>query len=799
MTVSSQTSTETYDGNGVTTIWPLPFRFFSDTDIFVYLVDPATQAVTPMAIGADYTLTGAGLPEQFGVAPGTITTTAPVANGKQLLVDRVMEIEQLTDIVNQGRFFPELHENVFDRLTMLIQQFLAWLSRALVRPVGKNYYDAEGRKVVNLGDGAADPDAVNIRTMRSYVDGAIAGLVGGFGYFIQSGVGAILRTFQSKMRDTASFLDFGVVGDGVTDDTAKFIVALQSGATELYLPHFAKIKLTASVGLGAGGIAIPNGLRIFGGGTLIKQHGGAVFQIYNAANIDFDGIVFDGNLAWDEANFGAYPSRSAYSVAIYAQGVTDLTVRNNTFTGFSQDVVSVRSTWSVGHVPGDGAVGPSTLNTRNARVFNNKFIDWRNNAVYMAGCVGSYVGENSFLSSDGFTPGNNGVFLVELNKGVIISENTLYRIGDNAIGVGQTMNIANLNDDILVIGNTIDQVVYPGILIGGAKKCTVVNNTVRRANIETALKPGVSPIAGASILVIGGDQAQNSDILIHGNQVSASGKRGIYVYDPSATSPANRSRNIKVTGNNVDATDSLSSGLNEGIFVDLADHSFVNDNTVYNAAGRGIAMSGAHSVLRNKVVGAVDIGIECFDSFWGTTAKPYIVTHNVVESCGQNGIQVFNHNGSIVTDNEVRNCGSASLATYTLTDMLARCGILVSYCDNNVIERNRVDNSGSCGIVVRFCVNYSANKNNCYNNGLLSGFTSGYRTGLYVLTFNTTTYMQGDLQSNRFSAGANQQYPMSADNNLSTNGTAIGNVWDTHPNTIANMTNKSWQQIFTNA
>lgn len=122
MTVSSQTSNETFNGNGVTTVWSLPFRFFHDDEIFVYVVDPTAQTTTPLVLGTDYTLTGAGLPEQFGTAPGKITTTVPVANLKQLYVERIMAVEQMIDIINQARFFPEVHEDAFDRLTMLIQQ-----------------------------------------------------------------------------------------------------------------------------------------------------------------------------------------------------------------------------------------------------------------------------------------------------------------------------------------------------------------------------------------------------------------------------------------------------------------------------------------------------------------------------------------------------------------------------------------------------------------------------------------------------------------------------------------------------
>ncbi len=260
MTVSSQTNNETFDGNGVTTVWDLPFRFFDNADIFVYLVDPATQTTTPLLLGVDYTLTGAGLPEQFGTAPGKIITFVPVASLKQLYVERSMAIEQLTDIVNQGRFFPEVHEDVFDRLTMLIQQYSASLSRALLRPIGKDYYDALGHRISNVGNPTADQDAVTKLYNEQYIAGLLSTFTGPLNnaanvmYIYPNGVARTVQTLADKTDPilgargigysgwtVADALDsYGAVikpGDGIADDAPKVQAALAASSRVFFPPN----------------------------------------------------------------------------------------------------------------------------------------------------------------------------------------------------------------------------------------------------------------------------------------------------------------------------------------------------------------------------------------------------------------------------------------------------------------------------------------------------------------------------------------------------------------------------------
>lgn len=217
MTVSTEVDHNEYTGNGVTTTFPYTFRILNKSDLVVQTLD-SSDNITTLALDTNYTVTGAG-----NYSGGSVVLSAPLASGWRITIDRELEVVQETDLRNQGRFFPEVHEDAFDYLTMLIQQCFGWTRLALLKPNWlAKYYDAKQNKISNLADPAAQQDAVNNRSMRNYVDAAIAGVVGGFGWFIQYGAGAVYRTFQDKMRDVVSVKDFGAIGDGVADDTASF-------------------------------------------------------------------------------------------------------------------------------------------------------------------------------------------------------------------------------------------------------------------------------------------------------------------------------------------------------------------------------------------------------------------------------------------------------------------------------------------------------------------------------------------------------------------------------------------------
>ncbi|MEL4868126.1 tail fiber domain-containing protein [Pantoea agglomerans] len=161
MTVSTVVDHNDYTGNGVTTSFPYTFRIFKKTDLAVSVVD-LSENITELVLDTDYTVTNAG-----GYNGGNVVLTTPLANGWQISIARELEPTQETDLRNQGKFFAEVHEDAFDKLTMLIQQVGSMFRLALRKPSSiANWYDALNNYIRNLRDPRDPQDAAT----KNYVD-----------------------------------------------------------------------------------------------------------------------------------------------------------------------------------------------------------------------------------------------------------------------------------------------------------------------------------------------------------------------------------------------------------------------------------------------------------------------------------------------------------------------------------------------------------------------------------------------------------------------------------------------------
>lgn len=129
MTLSTTTNKASFAGSGTTGPFSFTFPFYDDDDLAVYKVVDGVPSL--LTITTDYTVSGAG--ETTG---GSVTTVDTVDEGETLVVMRDLTLTQLVDLVNQGDFYADTLEEVFDRVTMFCQQLKEQLDRTIKLPIG---------------------------------------------------------------------------------------------------------------------------------------------------------------------------------------------------------------------------------------------------------------------------------------------------------------------------------------------------------------------------------------------------------------------------------------------------------------------------------------------------------------------------------------------------------------------------------------------------------------------------------------------------------------------------------------
>ena len=133
MTVPGIVVLATYTGDDVATNFPYGFEIPNADSAVVELEEISTAIYTTLTTG-QYSIAGLG-----DVAGGSVTYNpgTPLAATHKIHIGRDTLKTQAVTVSNQAAYFPDITENVWDRLTMFTQELAAEMSRAFKVGTGK--------------------------------------------------------------------------------------------------------------------------------------------------------------------------------------------------------------------------------------------------------------------------------------------------------------------------------------------------------------------------------------------------------------------------------------------------------------------------------------------------------------------------------------------------------------------------------------------------------------------------------------------------------------------------------------
>lgn len=135
MALDSVITRNNYIGSNSASVYNYTFKIFQKEDLSVYVRLISTGVETKLVEGTDYTVSG--VKNKNG---GSITlvnasqawlTSGNLSSNYAIALLRIKELKQKADIKNQGDFYPEIHEDVFDGLVMNDQRLQDQASRSL--------------------------------------------------------------------------------------------------------------------------------------------------------------------------------------------------------------------------------------------------------------------------------------------------------------------------------------------------------------------------------------------------------------------------------------------------------------------------------------------------------------------------------------------------------------------------------------------------------------------------------------------------------------------------------------------
>ena len=578
--------------------------------------------------------------------------------------------------------------------------------------------DMNSNRVINLVDPVTPQEAAT----KSYVDDAIDAVV-------TDGGGVVVR------GNYPTVLDYGAVGDGVTNDTAAIQSAVTANAGGIL--YFPPGTYLVSGSTASPCITLPiAGIKLLGAGKYLSTikmaaaTAAAAIAGIDTSKFEIDGIGFDGQNT----------SRVAWQRALVLRGVQDSSITNCRFYRIGDGAVL----YGFQGFGGSDSYGEGTRQSKRARVSGNEWVDIRGTVCLLAKFTGMEEWE---ITNNAFRDSCSVAISIEsedsdpshIAKRTVITGNRInglnYTYTGGASSIAWGIAYGELSQDCVITNNIIDGVagdtVSAGVLISTspsqddtfAKRVVVSSNAIRNVTSVTG--------RGFAVLLQAGN-ADSTDITVLGNTLADS-EDGVGIECSAGAATLGYVRGISIVGNTItDVTEFGIIHLTVGGSGELPLIDFViSDNIIRNSGSHGISGFFREGVISNnkiKAAGAVGLAplVGC---------EKLTITGNNITDCAASGISGV-LNDSLIVGNLSMNNGQGGGTTY---------GCQLTAGGNNTIHSNVFsDDQGSPTQTYGF---RSANvSDQVFNNECIGNVTSGIFGG--VASHNDGTY---DLAMNRLS------------------------------------------------
>lgn len=254
-----------YAANGATTAFPFTFSAMSGDDVTVIRRD--SDGVETTVSSSDYSvaLTGAA------PSPGTVTFGTAPASGYNILLLLDPDFTQETEFENGSSWLASPVNNANDRAALRDQVLKRDVGRTIKTPVGE-----VGLSLPSVADRAGKLLAFNEDGSAAVFEGDAPGTAGNTTYTR----GAITISAQVKMAEHLGWAEFGIVGDGTTDDTSALTTAITAAVAQR-----ATLHLPPAIKTGAQTVSGPCTIEGPGGKTLLTAKPGT-YDLFTIADSD---------------------------------------------------------------------------------------------------------------------------------------------------------------------------------------------------------------------------------------------------------------------------------------------------------------------------------------------------------------------------------------------------------------------------------------------------------------------------------------------------------------------------------